>query len=203
MNSKALFFVSIFLIANFSFCYAQSNENKLSVKFPELQSRLDSVYDSDQKYRIASDWKMVMKMDSVNQIEVLNILEKYGWLGPEEVGKKGNVALFLVIQHAELAIQEKYLPMMQQAVKNKKARPPDLALLEDRVLMGQNKKQIYGSQISKDKNGKWIVHPIEDPQNVDKRRAEIGLMPIAEYVAKMGLTWNLEEHIKEQKEGKN
>ena len=36
-------------------------------------------------------------------------------------------------------------------------------------------------------------------QNVDKRRAEIGLRPIAEYMKGFGITWDLEAHIKEQK----
>ncbi len=143
---------------------------------------------------------MVMKMDSINQMEVIQILEKYGWLSQDFVGKKASAAIFLVIQHADLSIQEKYLPVMRQAVKNGAARIEDLALLEDRVLMRQGKRQIYGSQVVKDSKGNWIVHPIEDPVNVDKRRLAIGLLPIADYLMRMGVTWDLEEHLKAQTE---
>lgn len=111
-----------------------------------------------------------------------------------------NGALFLVIQHADLTIQEKYLPLMRVAVANKKAKVTDLALLEDRVLMRQNKQQIYGSQVRKDSGGGWIVHPIEGPANVDKRRSEIGLEPIVKYLSRFGMVWNLEEHLRQQNE---
>jgi hypothetical protein len=163
-----------------------------------LTKKLETIYDNDQKYRQTSDWKMVMKMDSINQIEVIEILDKYGWLSEDYIGKKASAAIFLVIQHAELPIQEKYLPIMRDAVKNGAARIKDLALLEDRVLMRQGKRQIYGSQVVKDSKGNWIVHPIEDPTNVDKRRLEIGLLPIADYLIRMGITWDLEEHLKAQ-----
>ena len=64
---------------------------------------------------------------------------------------------------------------MREAVKNRKARPEQLALLEDRVALAQGKKQIYGSQIHQDpKSGKYFVAPIEDEPNVNKRRAAVG-----------------------------
>jgi hypothetical protein len=41
--------------------------------------------------------------------------------------------LFLVIQHSDSTTQEKYLPLLKQAVKDNRAFGHDLALLEDRV----------------------------------------------------------------------
>jgi hypothetical protein len=66
--------------------------------------------------------------------------------------------------------------------------------------MRQGKKQIYGSQVVKDSKGSWIVHPIEDPANVDKRRLEIGLIPIKDYLIRMGVIWDLEKHVNAQNE---
>ncbi|HRU63847.1 MAG TPA: hypothetical protein P5236_05470, partial [Paludibacteraceae bacterium] len=48
------------------------------------------------------------------------------------------------------------------------------------------------------KGEKYIVSSIEDPDNVNKRRAEIGLGPISDYVKNWGIIWNLEEYKKEQ-----
>ena len=59
----------------------------------------------------------------------------------------------------------------------------NLALLTDRVLLAEGKKQLYGTQFTF-VNGKLKPHPIQDEANVDKRRAEAGLPPLAEY-AKM------------------
>ena len=87
---------------------------------------------------------------------------------------------------------------MRKAVKNKKAEGSDLALLEDRVAFRQGKKQIYGSQIGNDiVTKKYYVLPLEDPDNVDKRRAEVGLSPLAEYVNYWQIIWNVEQYKKD------
>ena len=179
-----------------------------------LVARLDSIYSDDQKYRQQIDaiekkygweskemkahWKIINEKDSVNLIKVKSILDKYGWLGPDVVGNQGNATLFLVIQHSDQVNQEKYLPMMREAVKNKKAEASSLALLEDRVALGQGKRQIYGSQISRDGDTKqYYVRPLDDPDNVDMRRAKVGLPPLAEYATRWQIKWNVELYKKE------
>lgn len=123
------------------------------------------------------------------------ILDKYGWLGPNEVGGKVNSALWAVIQHADKQTQEEYLPMMREAVNNGKARGSSLALLEDRIATGQGKKQIYGTQIGTDsQTGKHYILPIEDEPNVNKRRQSVGLPPLEDYVKR----WNIEYTLPKQ-----
>jgi hypothetical protein len=142
-------------------------------------------------------WNFIYEKDSINLIKVKFILNKYGWLGSDIVGEQGNTTLFLVIQHADLVTQENYLPMMRIAVKNGKAKGSSLALLEDRVALREGKKQIYGSQIVRDEaTQKSYVSPLEDPENVDKRRAEVGLEPLAEYVIQWKIIWNVEQYKK-------
>jgi hypothetical protein len=179
-----------------------------------LATQLDSIFNEDQQYRVQSDeiekkfgwdskesknlWKIINKKDSSNLVIVTSILDKYGWLGADVVGGKGNQTLFLVIQHSNRATQEKYLPMMREAVKNGKAEGSRLALLEDRVALAQGKKQIYGSQISQDPvTHAYYVRPLEDPDNVDKRRAEVGLEPMAEYVSRWEIKWDVEQYKKD------
>jgi hypothetical protein len=140
-------------------------------------------------------------LDSVNLLKIKKIIDKYGWLGPETIGENGNATLFLVIQHADQKTQEKYLPIMRQAVKDKKALGSELALLEDRVALGQGKKQIYGSQIGGDP-GNYYVLPLEDPDNVDKRRAEVGLPPLYEYLKHYNIKWDVEQYKKDFPEKK-
>ena len=111
--------------------------------------------------------------------------------------RQGNSALFLVIQHADQKTQEQYLPVMREAVAKGNAAASSLALLEDRVALGQGKKQIYGSQIGMfaETNENYVL-PLEDPDNVDKRRSEVGLGKLQEYVSYWGLTWDPEEYKK-------
>lgn len=174
---------------------------------------LESIHEEDQKYRhkineieekfgreseeMESHWRLINEKDSINLLKVKKILDEKGWLGPNIIGYQGNSTLFLVIQHSDLETQLQYLPMMREAVELGNANPGSLALLEDRVALGQGKSQIYGSQIGRDmETGEYYVSPIINPEQVDERRAKVGLGPIAEYAAYFDIVWNLEEHIK-------
>ena len=160
-----------------------------------LAKMLISVYEFDQrnrkkieevkgKYGSESDeFKRLLRTinftDSLNLILVEGILKKHGWLSKNEVTKKGSAGLWLVIQHAELAKQEKYFSMMKDAVAKNKASKKDLAYLEDRILMRQGKKQLYGTQYKLDNATKEMkLWDIEDPDNLNKRRESIGLPPM-------------------------
>lgn len=64
--------------------------------------------------------------------------------------------------------------------------------------MREGKKQIFGSQIATNSiTKKSFISPLEDPDNVDKRRAEVGLGSLADYVKKLGITWDVEAYKKE------
>ncbi len=78
-------------------------------------------------------WKIINEKDSINLIKIKKILDERGWLGADIIGNQGNSTLFLVIQHSDIETQEKYLPMMREAVKKGNANSSSLALLEDRV----------------------------------------------------------------------
>jgi len=145
-------------------------------------------------------WKKILINDSINVEKIKIFLDTYGWLGESIIGEKGNKTLFLVIQHADIDTQVHYLPLMRNAVKNGNASPKHLAYLEDRILIRQGEKQIYGTQYAIDfETNEYTVYPILDPENVDKRRAEIGLIPISEYLENCNIEWNLEKHIEENK----
>jgi len=173
-----------------------------------LAHMLDSIFDEDQRYRRQLDhmekqygrgsdemkalWRTMGRVDSTNLLLVSKILDERGWQGADTIGQIGNTTLFLVIQHSDLPVQERYLPMMRAAVANGNAEPSDLALLEDRVALGQGKKQIYGSQIGQDNDtGEYYVLPLEDPDHVDERRASVGLSPLADYVGIWGIIWDV------------
>ena len=69
----------------------------------------------------------------------------------------------------------------------------NIALLEDRTALRQGKRQTYGSQIGTDPDtGQKYVLPLEDPDNVDKRRFEVGLGSLAEYTGFFDFEWDVE-----------
>ncbi len=176
-----------------------------------LQAELLAILDEDQKYRkqihetlkkFSDDskemqdlWKITLHNDSINLLKVKKILDEKGWVGKDIVGAQANSALFLVIQHSDLETQKNYLPMMKEAVIKGNANAGSLALLIDRIEMREGRKQIYGSQIGTNPNTKTqYVLPLIDPDNVDKRRAEVGLGSISDYVKNWNLIWDVEKY---------
>lgn len=210
---KTVILTGLILFAN-TVVTGQTEETSKKIFSQTLAAQLDSIYLNDQciRLRLASDSKIyhpespemqtllqeMAQQDSLNLTEVKSILDTYGWLGSDVVGKQGNTTLFLVIQHSERLSREKYLPMMREAVKKGDASGSALALLEDRTALDEGKKQIYGSQVLLYLDAKnYIVRPLDDPDNVDKRRTAVGLQPMALYLDRWGIAWNVEQYKKE------
>jgi hypothetical protein len=121
-------------------------------------------------------------VDQKNRARLKEVVDKYGWPGKSLVAKDGAHAAWLLVQHADgdLAFQKRCLDLMKAAGKEE-AAAEDVAYLTDRILIGEKKKQMYGTQLQQ-QDGRFTPQPIEDEANVDKRRAEVGLQPLAEYL---------------------
>lgn len=180
-----------------------------------LLKLMDSVYKDDQTYRfrqisINKEFgaespegrnikKIIQEKDSINEYIVCDILDKYGWLGKEVIGINGNTTLALVLQHSSLATQVKQLPTMREAFENKKTDGYDLAIVEDKVLLRQGKKQKYGSYLIPT-GKKYFLAPVDNPANIDQTRAALGLVSLDEYLRNYGLRWDpkkYEDNLKE------
>lgn len=170
-------------------------------------AELDSIFKADQdviqqnRGAVNSpEWeawkKKASELDSINLIKVTNIINKYGWPGEDVVGWSGSSTIWVVIQHSSLENQEKYLPLMREAVKKGKARSSQLALLEDRILVRRGKEQIYGTQAGTDSLGIYKIWPIKDERNVNKRRFSVGLGPLQWYAKQIGLRYPLSRSTK-------
>lgn len=188
---------------------AENKKNAEKLFNKDLAAQLETIYYRDQTPRqeltnalaksgqgspeVASASQKMKFNDSLNTKDVTVIIDKYGWPGADVVGHDGNSTIFLVIQHAALAVQDKYLPVMRKAVKEGNAQASDLAMLEDRVALGHGRKQTYGTQITTDPAGNFVA-PLADPDHIDQLRAKVGLGPISEYLESFDLKWNVQEY---------
>lgn len=168
------------------------------------QELRQSVNDIGNKYgwnskEMQLHWNKIKIQDSLNLAVIQNIIDNRGWLGADIIGKKGTSTLFLVIQHSDISTQEKYLPIMRNAVIDGKMLAGNLALTEDRVLLRKGERQLYGTQIGTNRDGTRYIAPISDPENVNERRKRIGLSSIEEYISNWNLKWNAKEHEKDSK----
>jgi len=139
--------------------------------------------------------EQMMKIDESNTGKLKAIIKKHHWVTKDLVGVKGVGAAFLVIQHSpDVAFKVKMLPYLKQSYLNGEGvSGQQVALLTDRVLIAQGKKQIYGTQADVSE-GKVVFSPIEDETNVDKRREEMKMPPLDFYLKIMEKMYGIKEH---------
>jgi len=147
----------------------------------------------------AQEQQVIYKRNhAINERILSDLLDSHGWPDKAVVGERGNRIICNVIQHSDNEIRIKYLPLMRQAVKDKQLDPQLLVRAEDRIATERGDLQIYGGQMKYYPETKsFNVWPVFDPVNIDKRREEIGLAPIAEHLMnRFDFEWNLKEQIK-------
>jgi carboxyl-terminal processing protease len=136
-------------------------------------------------------WSLIHQQDSVCTVKLLAILEQEGWVGTSRVGATANQAIWLILQHAELSTQEKYLPLLEKSVSQDESPGWHLAYLQDRVSVRKGDKQVYGTQaLWDDSLQKNVIQPIEDVKNVNQRRAKLGLGSIEEHAESNGYVFD-------------
>jgi hypothetical protein len=153
---------------------------------PELRQELVDMMEADQDERtgVAETWNDEERTERLGEI-----IDEYGWPTWDLVGEDGATAAWLIAQHSDFDVgfQQDALELLREAVEADKASPGDLAYLEDRVALNTDEPQTYGTQIggcSADGDVEPAV-PIDDPDQVDERRAEAGLEPLADYYAEI------------------
>jgi uncharacterized protein DUF6624 len=99
------------------------------------------------------------------RLESEKIVAQYGWPSSDLVGVDGTRAAFLIVQHANPALQKEMLPRVRDALRTGDLPGESYALLLDRVLVSEGKKQIYGTQtrpFDQWKGREPAFEPIED-----------------------------------------
>jgi hypothetical protein len=162
-----------------------------------LRDSLMKIYGAESK-EVQTQQEIYEKNHIVNERKVKTILDKYGWPTKEMIGEQGNWTICNVIQHSDNEVRIQYLPMMRQAVKDKKLEPRFLVRAEDRIATERGDLQIYGGQMKYYPETKsFNLWPVFEPENIDKRRTEIGLDSIAIFLKnRFNFEWNMDEQIK-------
>jgi hypothetical protein len=112
------------------------------------------------------------------------IVEAHGWPGRSLVGEDGADAAWLVLKHAigDPGLQRRCLPLLELAAAGGDIPPWHFATLLDGIRFYEGRPQVYGSMFDWDENGELAPWPIEDADEVDQRRALVGLPPLAEQI---------------------
>ena len=136
----------------------------------------------DQKALMAAIPAM-QAMDADNTAWMHKVVDKVGWPSRSLVGAKASDDAWLLVQHADAdkAFQRRCLALILPFMDKGEVKKQNVALLIDRVMVGEGRPQVYGSQW-KFVNGDIVPStPIADEKRVDSRRKAMNLDTLAEY----------------------
>ncbi|MCC7432763.1 hypothetical protein IT412_04540 [Candidatus Peregrinibacteria bacterium] len=153
-------------------------------QFRAIISELQNMVEVDQamrnNYRYNPEaWDETV--DYQNTKRMKTIIDEIGWPSISKVGETGSSNAWLLVQHADHdpEFQKKCLDLMKSEREGEVSKR-NIAYLEDRIAVADGKPQIYGTQFHKNSSGQLEPLPIQNADNVDKRRKEMGLEPLTE-----------------------
>lgn len=156
-----------------------------------LKNHLEEMLERDQAYR--TQWILSRQLhheetqrdialrlradsiDSLNQVEIRQVLKEHGFPKKTEVGTSACEAAWIIIQHAPLDVQKEYLPMLEKAATEGNIQAALVAALHDRIDVREGRPQKYGTQ----RNGNGLC-PLLNEKMVNQWRKEVGLPPLDE-----------------------
>lgn len=165
-----------------------------------LQIELIKMHINDQSVRgnilteIISKYKLdeyeltkvdAVSIDKMNRDRLKEIILEFGFPTRQLVGKDAMQGIFMMIQHSDgdKEWQKEQLPNIKKAVNQGDMDGQSYAYLYDRIKINGGEKQLYGTQFKNVDpiNKKVELADTEDVENLDRRRMEVGMMPINMY----------------------
>jgi len=146
-----------------------------------LRRELETMVKQDQDARMKFSMAEADAIDASNRPEILRIYDRYGWVTISLAGKDASQNFALLIQHQLPEIQQRLLPALEKAAKAGDVSMNNYAYLYDRVQMGLNRPQRWGTQAICE-NGKPALYQVEDRSGLNARRMELFMAPVEEYL---------------------
>lgn len=128
--------------------------------------------------------KKMEDLHNCNAKALNQIIDKIGYPTKDKVGNEASEAAWLVIQHAisQPRFMKTCVKLLEEAVKEQKVNPKNLAYLTDRVAVLEGNPQRFGTQFDWDNNGEMSPNPFDDLAKMNQRRKAIGLNPLEEQI---------------------
>ena len=138
-------------------------------------------------------WKLKFMIQQESQKELARLADLKGWPRVKDVGSEAAMGAYLVAMHTNDGSQKRYLPMIEKICEAKELPWVRYANIYDRCLFNDNKPQRYGTHTKFNEVTRTEeLYPLEDESKVDEWRKELGLEPLAEYLARMNIIYQPE-----------
>lgn len=118
---------------------------------------------------------------------VVALVPAEGWFSNQVYGQEASTGAFLVVQHADTALQKRFLPALEAMAERGEALKWQYAMMYDRIAVAEGNPQRYGTQMHC-VNGRMVPEATEDPERLEQRRAPMGFRwaTYEDYLANFG-----------------
>jgi VWFA-related protein len=160
---------------------------KLRAELIKLVNKTEDIIHTGIEAKLANDAlrKRVNEARVENNVRLCQILKEFGWPTSVEVEKDGvGAMIYLVRNSRQPDLQADLLPVIIAAVKRGDAEKGEVADLVDRMRVDSGRKQLFGTQV-KVIDGFLVLAPIESEAQVDDRRKQFGLPPLADHLREL------------------
>ena len=131
--------------------------------------------------------ELIREDDLQNRNAAKAIFEKYSYPTISMVGAEKAHEYWVIVQNCDMDVdfQLAVLKITDKLIHKGEADPKDHAYLSDRVRINLGMKQKYGTQVEYNESKKtYEPYEMDNPEDVDARRKEMNLEPMANYIKK-------------------
>ncbi len=119
-----------------------------------------------------------------------SIVDAHGWPSTTMVGAAAASHAICLLPFSDGKFKRRVLPLLWALADSGEASALAVSLVEDQALLDERQPQMYGWVVQpSDEGDSSVLWPIADEANVDKRRASVGLQPLAEYLKRFGIEY--------------
>lgn len=155
---------------------------EIEVSCENLESQLRIIQKSDQDMRNSYE-TMNIEQDLENISKVVAILRNCNEV--ENLSKESKYSLWLLIQHAPPKFREEFIGKFEGWSNAGILDIKQVLMMKDRMLLDQGKPQLYGTQVFvSPETGASELYEVQDRNNLNQRRKEVGFEPIEDYLAR-------------------
>lgn len=161
---------------------SQINWNKIYVE-DQMYRRLFNKYNNDPQ-KLDSVGRLTIKQDSINREFVKSLIKKYTLdkILDNDCECSASKSIFYIAQHSDMEINFRK-EILEYVLKSSSYSLNNKALLIDRDLTSEKKKQKFGTQLKFNPDTKKLESsPIEDKKNLDSLRYEYNLPKLSIYL---------------------
>lgn len=164
------------------------------ITYPDIAEQIKKMQDKEQTFIRATiddslmsnseNQQIYQKMITEHTQKMKEIIQKIGWPTISKVGKEASHNAWNLIQHADddVEFQAECLNLIKQQEEGEVLKK-EIAYLTDRIACNKGELQVYGTQLSSNDKEEFVrLKNVIDPDNLDKRRNEMALEPMNEYI---------------------